>query len=53
MKLKNLDILSICGEGTHPKNFLLVRVDKADLFVSLTDSDQINILSCLMANDVE
>ena len=49
---KNLDILSICGEGTHPKILQQAEVDKADLFVSLTDSDQVNILSCLMANDV-
>ena len=48
----NLDILSICGEGTHPKILQQAEVDKADLFVSLTDSDQVNILSCLMANDV-
>ncbi|MFL2859300.1 MAG: Trk system potassium transporter TrkA [Pontiellaceae bacterium] len=47
---KGLDILSICGEGTHPKVLQEAEVEKADLFVALTDSDQVNILSCLIAN---
>ena len=47
---KGLDILSICGDGTHPKVLQEAEVDKADLFISLTDSDQVNILSCLIAN---
>ena len=36
----------------YPKILQQAEVDKGDLFVSLTDSDQVNILSCLMANDV-
>ena len=45
-----LDILSICGEGTHPEVLQNAQVEKADLFISVTDSDEVNILSCLMAH---
>ena len=45
-----LDILSICGEGTHPSVLQEARVDRADLVIAVTDSDEVNILSCLLAH---
>ncbi len=48
---KGIDILSICGKGTHPSVLEEAQVDKADLFISVTDSDEVNILSCLMAHN--
>lgn len=49
---KGLDILSICGEGVHPAVLQKARADKADLFIAVTSSDEVNILSCLMAHSV-
>jgi len=45
-----LDILSICGEGTHPAVLHEAQVEKADLLIAVTDRDEVNILSCLMAH---
>lgn len=46
----SLDILPICGKGTSPAVLEEAQVDKADLLVAVTDSDEINILACVMAN---
>ena len=45
-----LDILSVCGEGTHPRVLQEAQVERADLLIAVTDSDEVNILSCLMAH---
>ena len=38
-----LDILSVCGEGTHPTVLQEAQVERADLLIAVTDSDEVNI----------
>lgn len=45
-----LDILAICGSGSSPTTLEEAKVDKADLLIAVTDNDEVNILSCLLAN---
>ncbi len=44
-----LDILPICGQGSNPSVLEQAQVDKADLLIAVTDSDEVNILACLFA----
>ncbi len=46
----SLDILTVCGQGTNPSVMEEAQVDKSDLLIAVTDSDEVNILSCVMAN---
>lgn len=43
------DVMSICGNGADCGTLEEAQVDKADLFVSVTDSDELNMLSCFLA----
>ncbi len=45
-----LDVLTICGQGTHPSVLEEAQVDKSDLLIAVTDNDETNILACLMAH---
>ncbi|MBN2164417.1 MAG: Trk system potassium transporter TrkA [Pontiellaceae bacterium] len=45
-----LDVLTICGQGTNPTVLEEAQVDKSDLLIAVTDNDEVNILSCLLAN---
>ena len=45
-----LDVLSICGQGSNPGVLEEAQVDKSDLLIAVTDNDEVNILSCLLAN---
>ncbi|MBT8042572.1 MAG: Trk system potassium transporter TrkA [Pontiella sp.] len=45
-----LDILTICGQGSNPAVLDEAQVEKSDLLIAVTDNDEVNILSCLMAN---
>ncbi len=47
-----LDILTICGQGSNPAVLEEAEVDKSDLLIAVTDNDEVNILSCLLANSV-
>ncbi len=46
----SLDVLTVCGQGTNPIVLEEAQVDKADLFIAVTDNDEVNILACLLAN---
>lgn len=43
------DVMSICGNGADCETLEEAGIDKADLFVSFTDSDELNMLSCFLA----
>lgn len=43
------DVMGICGNGANCEIQLEAGVDTCDLFVAATSSDELNILSCLMA----
>ena len=45
-----LDVLTICGQGTHPSVLEEAQVDKSDLLIAVTDNDEVNILACVFAN---
>lgn len=43
------DIMSVCGDATDCETLSEAGVDTARLFVSVTNSDEVNMLSCLIA----
>ena len=43
------DVMGICGNGAIHDIQLEAGVNKADLFISVTSSDEINLISCLIA----
>jgi len=45
-----LDILTICGPGSSPRVLNEAKVDKCQLVIAVTDSDEVNILACLYAH---
>ena len=45
-----LDILTVCGPGASPRILDEVEVDKSDLVIAVTDSDEVNITACLFAH---
>ncbi len=47
--VNSFDVMGICGNGANCEVQLEAGVDTCDLFVAATSSDELNILSCLMA----
>lgn len=47
--VNSFDVMGICGNGANCEVQLEAGVDSADLFIAATSSDELNILSCLMA----
>ena len=47
--LSTLDIQGVLGNGTSYRVLKDAGVDKADLIIAVTNSDEINLLSCLLA----
>lgn len=45
-----LDILTICGPGSSPRVLEEAQVDKCQLVIAVTNSDEVNILACLYAH---
>ena len=45
---ETLDIMGIVGSGTSYR-ILMKRVEKADLLIAVTGSDELNLLCCLIA----
>ena len=45
-----LDILTIQGEGSSPKVLDAAQIGKTDLVVAVTDSDEVNMLACMLAH---
>ncbi len=43
------DIMGVCGNGADSDTLSEADVDTAELFVSVTDSDELNMLSCYIA----
>lgn len=48
----NLDVLGIVGNGASYNVLLEAGVDKADILIAVTDSDEMNLLCCLFAKKV-
>jgi len=47
-----IDILTIKGDVEDPKTYTALLYDKVDLFIAVTDSDEANLLSTLIVEDV-
>lgn len=45
-----LDILTICGQGSSPAVLEEAKLDKSDLLIAVTDNDEVNLLTCLLAH---
>ena len=43
------DVMAVCGSATSREMLLSARVPKADLFIAVTESDEVNMLSCFLA----
>ncbi|HPC49632.1 MAG TPA: NAD-binding protein, partial [Kiritimatiellia bacterium] len=46
----SLDVLTVCGSGADPAILEKAGAGRADLFVAVTDRDEINIIACLLAH---
>jgi trk system potassium uptake protein TrkA len=44
-----LDVLTVRGSGTHPKILEAAGVDRSDLLVAVTSSDEVNLVSSMLA----
>jgi trk system potassium uptake protein TrkA len=48
-----LNALVIRGSGASIDTLREARIDEADLFIAVTDQDEVNLISCLLARDFE
>ena len=52
-ELNNIyDIMAVCGSATDHAMLSDAGVDKAELYIALTDSDELNMLSCFIARNM-
>ena len=47
--LQDIDVYSVIGNGAVSKTLIEAGADECDLLIALTGSDELNILSCLLA----
>ena len=47
--INKYDVMGICGNGVSYEVLKTAGVDKADIFISVTELDEANMLSCLIA----
>lgn len=45
----SLDIKTVCGSGSNPKTLLEAGLKQADMLIAVTDSDEVNMIACLIA----
>ena len=43
------DVMAVCGSGTSREMLISAGVSKADLFIAVTRSDEVNMLACFLA----
>ena len=46
---ENLDVRAVLGSGTSPKTLKASGILDADMLVAATDSDEVNLMACLLA----
>ena len=44
------DVMAVCGNGTDCETLREAHVERAELFIAATSSDELNMLSCYLAN---
>ena len=47
--IESNDITGLVGNGANYENLMEAGVDKADIFISVTEADELNIMACIMA----
>jgi len=47
---ENLDVQTITSSGSSPEVLIEAGIKEADILLAVTDSDEVNLVSCLMAN---
>ena len=47
--LQDIDVIGVIGDGAVSKTLLGAGVDECDMLIALTGSDELNILTCLLA----
>ena len=47
--LNIFDVMTVCGDATDSEILKEAAVDSARLFISMTNSDEVNMLSCIIA----
>ncbi len=46
---QDLDLLTVMGNGSSPRTLAEARIDRADIFVAVTDRDEVNLIACMQA----
>ncbi|MEQ8718244.1 MAG: Trk system potassium transporter TrkA [Acidimicrobiales bacterium] len=46
---QRLDVLAVCGSGTHPATLRSAGLDRAELLVAVSSDDEANLIACLLA----
>jgi len=49
---ENLDVQAFLGSGTSPEMLKTAGVKEADMMVAATDSDEVNLIACLLARNL-
>ncbi|BAF71207.1 NAD-binding protein [Sulfurovum sp. NBC37-1] len=49
---EDVDVLVVHGDVENPKTYQSLNIDTVDLFIAVTDSDEANLLSTLIVEDV-
>lgn len=49
---ENLDVHAILGSGTSPAMLKTLGIKEADMLVAATDSDEVNLIACLLARNL-
>ncbi len=49
---ENLDVQSLLGSGTSPQALRGAGIEEAELLVAATDSDEVNLIACLLARNL-
>ena len=47
---QSIDLKSVCGKTSHPAILEKAGADEADMIIAVSDKDELNIISCELAN---
>ena len=47
---ENLDVQTITASGSNPKVLIEAGIKEAEIFLAVTDSDEVNLVACFMVN---
>lgn len=50
--MDRVDIAGLVGNGANNDNLIEVGADNADIFISVTESDELNIMACVIAKKI-